>query len=486
MKSVIRWSNLLEMLGFFLLAMSGTILLPWALALAEGDEGFWPLTITVLTGLVAGAALAWFFRVRERDFQRREGMLLVVLTWLAACSLGALPFYFSADFSSFTDAFFESISGFTTTGATILTDIESVPRSLLLWRSLTHWLGGMGIILLGIAILPLIGTGGMELYRAEFSGAVSEKLTPRIAETAIALWRVYALLSFTAFIFLLTAGMGPFDALCHTFATLGTGGFSTRNASLESFANPLIEGVVVVFMFLAGINFTVHYRLIVERNAKRFFGDRELRVYALITLLATLAVTVLLVRNQGHDVGDALLLGAFQVVSILTTTGFSSTDFEQWAPFGPLLLLALMFCGGCTGSTAGGLKVARLDLLFKVVAREFRRLVETRGVFAIFWEGRAVPEGTIQSLLNLVYLAFLINFAACLLLTMFGVPVLTAIAAVAACMFNIGPGLGDVGPAENYAHFHAAVKWILAFCMLAGRLEYYVLIVICTRHFWRK
>lgn len=486
MRSVIRWPNLLEMLGFFLLAMSGAVLFPWLLSLLEEDRGFWPLSFTLAVGVSLGALMASLFRVEERDFNRREGMLLVVLTWLAACGLGALPFFFSPYFSGFTDAFFESISGFTTTGATILTDIESLPRSLLLWRSFTHWLGGMGIILLGVAILPLIGTGGMALYRAEFSGASSEKLKPRIAETAFALWRVYALLSFAAFIFLMAAGMGPFDALCHTFATLGTGGFSTRNASIESFANPMVEAVIVVFMFLAGINFTVHYRLLVEGAPRRFFGDRELRAYGLIALVATLAIAASLYFSNREPLTAALLLSAFQVVSILTTTGFSSTDFEVWTHFAQLTLLALMFVGGCTGSTAGGLKVSRIDLLLKVVAREFRRLVETRGVFAIHLEGRAVPENTIQSLLNLVYLAFLINFACCILLTAFGVDVLTAIAAVAACMFNIGPGLGEVGPAENYAHFPAAVKWILSFCMLAGRLEYYVLLVIVTRHFWRK
>ncbi len=486
MKTVIRWANLLEMLGFFLLAMSAAVLLPWTWALLDGDAGVWPLSVTLLAGSLPGGLLIWFFRVREREFHRREGMLLVVLTWLAACALGAVPFYASPFFSSFTDAFFESISGFTTTGATILTDIEALPRSLLLWRSLTHWLGGMGIILLGIAILPLIGTGGMQLYRAEFSGAISEKINPRIAETAFALWRVYGLLSLAAFVSLMGAGMDPFDAICHTFATLGTGGFSTRNASLESFGSPLIEVLVMIFMFLAGVNFTVHYRLIVEGRPRRFFRDRELRVFALIAVVASLAIAVSLIHAHAESPLNALLLSTFQVVSILTTTGFSSTDFEGWTPFAHIVLLALMFCGGCTGSTAGGLKVARIDLLFKVVAREFRRLVEPRGIFAIHSEGQAVSETTIQSLLNLVYLAFLINFSACILLTAFGVEVLTAIAAVAACMFNIGPGLGDVGPSENYGHFPAMVKWILSFCMLAGRLEFYVLIVICTPHFWRK
>jgi trk system potassium uptake protein TrkH len=430
--------------------------------------------------------LVWAFRSYRTEFNHREGILLVILTWILAAVLGALPFQFSGYFGTFTDAFFESMSGFTTTGATILTDIEALPRSLLLWRSFTHWLGGMGIILLGIAILPLVGTGGMELYRAEFSGASSEKLKPRIAETAFALWKIYALLTAMAFLSLMVAGMGPFDAICHTFSTLGTGGFSTRNLSVEAFQSPAIEMVIVVFMFLAGINFTQHYRLLVQREPLKVLGDREILFYSSVTIVAILLVSLSLRYNASVPVGESLRLASFQVVSILTTTGYSSTNFETWAPFAQLILLALMFAGGCTGSTAGGLKIARIDLLTMVVTRDFRRIVERRGVFAVHYGKMAVPEHTIQSLLNLVYLAFLVNFAACLILTAFGVDVLTAIAAVAASMFNIGPGLGEVGPADNYAHFPAIVKWVLSMCMLAGRLEFYAFIVVLTPVFWQK
>ncbi len=482
---MIRWQHILRTAGFFILALTGSLALTTVCALFLGSEDLTPLVSATITAGGLGGFLTLAFRSPVREFSHREGILLVLITWVAFSILGALPFFFSGYFASFTDAFFESISGFTTTGATILGDIEGLPRDLLLWRSLTHWIGGMGIILLGIAILPLIGTGGMELYRSEFSGAKSEKLAPRVAETAMALWKLYVAFSLAEYIALRLAGMDSFEAVCHAFSTMATGGFSTRNASIEGFASPAIEGIIIVFMLIAGVSFTHHYRLLVERRPMAFFGDQEIQFYFALLAGGTLAIAAVLMFNS-HDPLSAARVALFQVVSIMTTTGFSSANFELWSPFAQLLLLALMFAGGCTGSTAGGLKVARLFLLFRVVAREFRRMVERRGVFAVRLNQEAVSENTIGSLLNLVYIAFLINFAGCMALTALGVDVLTAIAAVAASMFNIGPGLGGVGPAENYAHMPALAKWVLSFCMLAGRLEFYVVLIIFTRSFWRK
>lgn len=482
---MIRWPNVLQILGYFILGLALSLLFPTLFSLIVADEGQMALVTTALCAFALGGAAVLGFRRPRLELSHREGILLVAATWIAAGFIGALPFYFSGHFPSFTDALFESVSGFTTTGATILKDIEALPRSLLLWRSLTHWIGGMGIILLGIAILPLIGVGGMELYRAEFSGARSEKLTPRIAETALSLWRVYLAFSVAEYLCLRWLGMDSFDALCHTFATMATGGFSTRNASIEAFANPALEYVIIVFMILAGINFTQHYRLLLERRPAAFYKDSEIRIYLLTILVATAALTFT-VTSETNSWLDAFRLSLFQAVSILTTTGFSTADFELWAPFAQLLLLALMFAGGCTGSTAGGLKIARLSLLFRVVGREFRRMVERRGVFAVRLDGESVTEKTIQGLLNLVYLSFLINFAASIILTALGVDILTAISAVAASMFNVGPGLGSVGPADDYAMLPLLAKWTLTFCMIAGRLEFYTLLVIFTRAFWRK
>ncbi len=484
--SIVRWAKLLEVLGYLSLAIATAMLLPLLLALYWQDGGLVPLLAAIGCSGAIGAVLVAVCRGPSIEFNHREAIVMVVLIWLAAISLGALPYYFSEFFPSFTDSFFESASGFTTTGATILDDIESVADSLLFWRALTHWLGGMGIILLGIAILPLIGTGGMALYRAEFSGSSSEKLKPRIAETAASLWGIYFTLTLACFLLLMAAGMRPFEAICHAFSTMATGGFSTRNQSIESFHSTFVESVIILFMILAGVNFALHYRLLMERRVGRFLRDRELRAYVCVIVTATAAVLISLSLGLGTPFATALRVSLFQVVSILTGTGLSSADFAQWTPFAQLVLLALMFFGGCTGSTSGGLKIARIDMLLQVIRREFKRMVERRGVFALYVGREVVPESTIQSLLNLVYLAFMINFGACMLLTAFGTDVFTAISAVAASMFNIGPGLGAVGPSENYAFFPAPVKWTLTLCMIAGRLEFYAFLVVLSRAFWRK
>ena len=326
----------------------------------------------------------------------------------------------------------------------------------------------------------------MHLYRAEFSGAMSEKLKPRITETAMSLWRIYFAMSAVLFALLWLAGMESFEALCHAFSTLGTGGFSTRNGSIADFQSPLIEYILIVFMLLAGVSFIQHYRFWVERRPASALRDIETRGYAALAAVATLVVAAVLFGADGYAPEQAFRSAAFQVSAILTTTGFSTADFELWRPLPQLLLLVLMFVGGSTGSTAGGLKVARVLLLAKVVDREFKRMVEPRGVFAVRLGGSAIPETTIQGLLNLVYLALFVNFVSCLLLSAMGVDVLTSISAVAASMFNIGPGLGAVGPTDTYAVLPDAAKWVLATNMIAGRLEFYTLIVLLTPGYWRR
>lgn len=483
---MIRLGGVLHIVGLFLMVLAATMAIPLVYALAGPPEGLRPLAAGAGTSLAAGLVLFTVFPRPETDLTLREGVLLVAFIWGAVCVFGGLPFYFSPFFASFTDAVFEATSGFTTTGATVLAQVEVLPPALGLWRCFTHWLGGMGIVLLGIAILPLLGTGGMHLYRAEFSGAKSEKLKPRVTETALALWRIYLALTLAEYLTLRLAGLGPLEAACHSFSTLGTGGFSTRTASIAGFSSLRIELIVIVFMILAGINFTRHYRLWRERQVRGFFGDVEVQAYLLILLAATAIVTASLAGESGYAWPEALRKALFQVTSILTTTGFVTDDFERWRPLPQLLLLALMFIGGCTGSTAGGLKVARIVLLGRVVRRQFRRIVEPRGVFAVRLGGQVVPEETIQSLLNMVYLALLVFFAASAVLAAQGADLVTSIAAVAASMFNIGPGLGAVGPAEHYGHLPALSKWVLAAAMVCGRLEFYTAIVIFTPVFWRK
>jgi len=473
-------------LAQFLVALAGTMLIPLLYGALTDGRDLGALAGGALVTALAGVLVFVTTPRPTRDLSQREGLLMVVAVWGCVGFFGCLPFYFSPYFNGLTDAFFEAASGFTTTGATVLSNVEVLSQPLQFWRCFSHWLGGMGIVLLGLAILPLVGHGGMHLYRAEFSGAKSERLRPRIAETALSLWKVYFALSLAQFVALRLAGMNSFEALCHTFSTLGTGGFSTRTASVAGFQSPLIEYILIVFMVLAGISFVQHYRFWVERRPGKLFSDVEVRSYLILTLVAAVTIGVILLW-QGDVTTEAAFRDAlFQVVSIVTTTGFVTADFEIWHPLPQLLLLALMFVGGCTGSTAGGMKVSRIVLLARVVDREFKRMVERHGVFAVRLGGDVIPETTVQSLLNLVYLAFLVNFISCLLLAAVGVDVLTSIAAVAATMFNVGPGLGGVGPLDNYGHLPALAKWVLAGDMIAGRLEFYTVLVILTPAFWRK
>lgn len=484
---MIRVSGVLHIAGLFLLVLSAAMAVPFIYGLAAQSGGLRELSYSIAITAGSGAALYFALRRPATELNVREAVLLVSLVWFLSGVFGGLPYWFSPHFPNATDAFFEAASGFTTTGATVLSEVEVLPGALQFWRHFTHWLGGMGIVLLGLAVLPLLGTGGMALYRAEFSGAKSEKLKPRIAETALALWRIYLALTFALYVLLRFAGMTGFEAICHAFSTLGTGGFSTRTASIGGFASPLVEWILIAFMFLAGVNFALQYRLWIEHSPRRFFADAEIRGYAIILAAASLTITAFLVRDAHYaQPGDAFRAAMFQAASILTTTGFATADFERWAPAPQFLLLGLMFVGGCTGSTAGGLKVARVLLLGRVVEREFKRMVERRGVFAIRIGRDVVPENAIQALLNLVYLTFLFNGVACFIVAATGVEVLTSISAVTACMFSIGPGLGNVGPAEHYGHLPALAKWVLSVCMIAGRLEFYTLLVLLSPAFWRK
>ncbi len=483
---MIHWAPIGRVLGLFLAAFGGAMGFPIVYALCTGWDDLPALAVAMAVTSGAGILLWWLCRHNTHELTQREGILLTVSAWLAAALLGSLPFVLSPGIDTVTNAVFEATSGITATGATILDDVEVLSRPMLLWRATLHWLGGLGIVILVIAILPLVGHGGLHLYRAEFSGAKSEKLTPRIAETATSLWGIYVTLTIVLFVLLMVAGMGPFDAIAHAFSTVATGGFSPRTASIGAFQSPLIEYITIAFMLLGGTSFILHYRVWLERKPLSALRDYEFRCY-LSTIGITAAVAaVLLCVHLGYGAEKAARTSLFQISSITTTTGLVTDDFDQWPPLGQLILLALMFIGGCTGSTAGGMKFSRIALLAKVVGREFKRMVERHGVFAVRLGGSVVPEATIQSLLNLVYLAFLINFASCLVLAALGVDVFTTISAVAATMFNIGPALGDVGPTDHYGHLPMLAKWVLSFDMLAGRLEYYTLLVTLTPWFWRK
>ena len=483
---MIHLGSITYILGQLLVIFALTMLVPLIYGWAVGDQHTGAVLWSILATAGVGGAMVLASKRPEKEVSQREGLLLVVATWSAISVFGALPFLLSGEYATFTDAVFESVSGFTTTGSTVLADVEVLSPAVQFWRCFTHWLGGLGIVLLGVAVLPLVGHGGMHLYRAEFSGAKSEKLKPRITETAFALWRIYLAMTAAQYLLLRWAGMNNFDALCHTFSTLGTGGFSNRTASVAAFENPAIHYIIIIFMVLSGISFIQHYRFFVEGRPGGVVRDVEIRSYLLIAGAAAAVITAVLVFQQGYELERGFRNALFQVTTIMTTTGFVSDDFELWRPLPQLILIALMFVGGCTGSTAGGLKVSRIVLLMKVVDREFKRMVERRGVFAVRLGGEVIPENTIQSLLNLVYLAFIVNFVSCLLLAAVGVDVLTSITAVAASMFNVGPGLGEVGPVDNYGPLPTLAKWVLIGDMIAGRLEFYTVMVILTPAFWRR
>ena len=389
---MIHFSAVGYVLGQFLLALSGTMLIPLGYGWLTGSEGLLPLGVGALITAASAGSLILVSGKPERELTQREGLLLVVSVWASVGLFGSIPFYLSPYFSSFTDAFFESISGFTTTGSSILERVEVLPEALQFWRCFSHWLGGMGIVVLGIAILPLVGHGGMHLYRAEFSGAKSERLKPRITETAISLWKIYLTLSVAEFIALRLAGMTGFEAMCHTFSTLGTGGFSTRTESIGGFNSPLIETIIIVFMLMAGVSFVQHYRFWVEHKPRSVFKDVELRYYGLMTLFATVIIAAVLVLNDGYAMPLALRNGLFQVGAIITTTGFVTDNFEVWHPLPQLILLALMFVGGCTGSTAGGMKTSRI-LLLRGSSIGSSSVWSNAGVsLQCGWEARSYPK----------------------------------------------------------------------------------------------
>ncbi len=477
-------------LGGFLAVLAATMLVPAGYSLLTDEADLAGLGYAIgITALAAAVLLLLGYRRQRRELRQREAILLVVLVWLGVCGFGALPLYFSAQFPTFTDAVFEATSGFTTTGATVLDRVEVLSAPLQLWRCFSHWLGGMGIVLLGLAILPLVSQGGNGLYRAEFSGAAAERLRPRLMETVRALWKIYLALTLAEWLCLTLAGMRPFEALCHSFSTLGTGGFSTRTASIGAFG-PLIQYIVILFMLLAGMSFVQHFRFWVERQPRVVLKDYEVRTYLIVVAVATVLVTLSLLRHPAAGPARALeptfRAALFQVASILTTTGFVTRDYGVWPPAAQVILLLLMSIGGSTGSTAGGLKVARIVLMLRVIQRHFRQLSEPQGVFRIHVSGAVISEMAVCGLLNLVFLAWIMLLVASLVVAATGVDVITAVSAVTACQFNVGPGLGAVGPAFSYEGLSALAKWTLTGCMVAGRLEFYTLLVVLTLGFWRR
>jgi trk system potassium uptake protein TrkH len=446
-------------------------------------------------GICMGIGIpVWLFTRKSRSLNNKDGFVIVTLSWLLVALAGAMPFYLSGAIPNFTDAWFESMSGVTTTGATIIGNpntlphlpngIESLTNGVLYWRSFIKWIGGMGIIVFTIAILPLLGVGGVQLFKAEVPGPVSDKIRPRVKETAKILWMVYVGLTAAEAILLSISGMSWFDAICHAFTTLPTGGFSTQNASIAAYANPAIHYIIILFMFIAGVNFSLHFRSLTG-NIKISFKDPEFLAYIGITFAATLFIFLNIASAQGEWTHDNFLSSLFQSVSILTTTGYVSADYEIWTFFSQYLILILMFIGAMGGSTGGGMKVARIILLVKYAATETRRMLHSRAIIPIRIGDRYIGEDVVRNTLGFFLFYISIFGVTALILTTLNLDIESAIGAAASAIGNIGPGLGAFGPTDNYALLHPMGKWMLTFCMLLGRLEIFTIMVLFSRTFWK-
>jgi trk system potassium uptake protein TrkH len=481
-----HWRFIPNILGVLIFFFGLTMIFPMMVGIYYHDQSVIPIAESMAITISAGLILYLVFRkTKAETIHQREGMAIVAIGWTAVGLFGALPFYLGDECFSFTDAVFESVSGFTTTGASILTNIEAVSKGLLFWRSFIQWLGGMGIIVLSVAILPFLGVGGMQLYKAEVPSPIPDKLKPRIRDTAMILWKVYALISLAQVILLMIGGMDLYDSLCHTFTTMPTGGFSTKNASVAHYNSVYFDWVFIFFMVLAGINFSLHYQLL-RGKPLAFWQDSECRFFMGAVILLTLVVSLDVFGSVYKTVGEAVRYGAFQVVSIVTTTGYATADYEQWPAMSQLILLLCMFLGASAGSTGGGMKCLRIMLCFKYCYKELFSLIHPHAVTRVKIGGKVVSDDVMRSVLGFLALYIGLFALSAVLLAGLGVDFVTSFSAIAATIGNIGPGFGMVGPVENYAQIPELGKWLLIWCMLLGRLEIYTMIILVVPEFWRK
>lgn len=475
---------IVNLFGLVLIFESFFMLLCGVVAWFYGGNDVDALLLSSAITFAAGFFPWLLTRSVKKDLIKRESYIVVTLVWVVISLFGALPYILSGTIISFTDAFFETISGFTTTGASILTDVEALPHGILLWRSTTHFLGGMGVVVLAVAILPYFGFGGMQLYSAEAAGVTHDKLHPRIAQTAKSLWGIYVFLIALQVVFLLFGGMDLFDAVCHSFGTMASGGFSTKNASLAAYS-PYIQYVVIVFMFFAGTNFTLFYFVWKGQFAK-IRCNGELSVYVRIIAIATAVIAVSLFFLHGYGAEESFRSALFQVTSIITSTGFATDDYMQWHPALTFIIFLLLFSGACAGSTSGGIKIMRHHIMFRNSRLEFRRMIHPMAVVPLKLGGKTVSKEIIYKVLAFVMVYMLIFSLGSLSLAFLGLDIDSAMGAAATTMGGVGPGLGSVGPASNFFAVPDLGKWILSFLMLLGRLELFSVLILFSPDFWRN
>ncbi len=481
-----HFSLIFRILGMLLMVFSFTLVTPLIVSFLF-DDGAYPAFLLAFAITVICGALMWMpVAKQKKELRTRDGFLITSLFWVVLGLFGALPFILSPHPElSISDAVFESLSGLTTTGATVITGLDDLPKSILFYRQQLQWLGGIGIIVIAVAILPMLGIGGMQLYRAEAPGPVKDsKLTPRITETAKALFLIYVLLTVSCGLAYWFAGMTGFDAICHAFSTVAIGGFSTHDASIGYFDSPAIMLIASLYMMVAGINFALHFYALRQRSFIHYKIDSESRFYAYTIFFAVIIVAGSLIGTGSYDITDGLLHGLFQTVSIATTAGFATADFSLWPSFLPILLLFLSFMGGCGGSTGGGMKAVRIMLISKQGVRELSQLIHPNAVIPLKVGNRRV-EAKVVSAVWSFFAVYMFSFIVILILLMAtGLDYITAFSAVVASMNNLGPGLGDVS--AHYGNITDPAKWILCFSMLLGRLEVFTLLVLFTPTFWRQ
>lgn len=481
---MINYKNILKMVGF-LMVMDGLFMMvgiPFSLYYGDND-------VVVLLGcgigtIILGLAIYLANKNVATEIRRREGYIMVSLGWIVMSIFGALPFVIHGSIPNFTDAFFETMSGFTTTGASILNDIESLPHGLLLWRSLTQWLGGMGIIVLSLAILPILGIGGMQLFVAEVPGPTKDKIHPRIRETAKRLWGIYLLFTLIEAVLLFIGEMNFFDAINHAFTTMATGGFSTKQASIAHYSSPFIHYVIIFFMLMAGINFTLHYHLL-HKKFEPLKKNEEFKFYIKFIFSVTLIVAIILIIQGYANPEKSFRDSLFQVVSMITTTGYVTADYELWGPFFRVVFFALLFVGGCAGSTGGGIKIVRHLLLIKNSLAELRRLIHPRAVIPVRYNEKSVPPEILANIAAFFLLYIGIFALGTIFMSVLGLDFPSALGSVATSIGNVGPAIGSVGPSNNFSHIPDIGKWFLSFLMLLGRLELFTILIIFSPAFWR-
>lgn len=482
---MIQYKAILSVIGFLLILVGFFMMLGIPFSLYYGDDDILALIISGLATSIIGGITFLLTRQKNVEIKKRDGYIVVSLGWFVMALFGAIPFVVHGSIPSYTDAFFETMSGFTTTGASILNDIESLPHGLLFWRSITQWLGGMGIIVLSLAILPILGIGGMQLFVAEVPGPTKDKIHPRVKETAKRLWGIYFILTIGETILLLLGGMNLFDAINHSFTTMATGGFSTKQNSIAAFESPFIHYVITIFMFLAGMNFSVHYYLLHARfNILK--KNEEFRFYTIFIIAASVIIAFALFTTNYSDFEKSFRDSLFQVVSIVTTTGFITADYESWGLFFQLIFFLLLFVGGCAGSTGGGIKIVRHLLLIKNSLLELRRLIHPRAVIPVRFNNSSVGQEIVSNILAFFQFYLGVFIFGTIIMSLLGMDFLTSIGSVATSLGNVGPAIGSVGPVYNFAHIPDLGKWVLSFLMLLGRLELFTILIIFSPAFWKK